>query len=406
MKLEKIKNKFIKIGDLVCFVSDIYPYTLETKKFKITSWIFANDISSYQKIIFRNNYLLNEKNLKKYELFNFKGNIYWFGESYNCLGIDESNQYIYHCPKLTFAFSNTFCLEFDKKISEKKYISTYIEIENGILIKEEIIEILEKIENKIIDFISYKFSFNESKNIFLNSKFLNNNFDIEVEKKIKEIFKMEIFLKSSKDSSKRINDVIEIIKFNIKKSDFVSALRSSRTLRNCIMEFIYDDYFMPISLELQLLLGDLKYAKETLNGLNEKEIEEKIKKIIEKIYYPSKIYISLAKKLVNDRQNYYAIPTYFSSTKFEDLNIKIFEFKKSEIEIIDFIKNKILSNEDCKLWDLCSAITNNAIHKNNYDFENFDGWWINKNEIEIITNIIEIFLNVLIKYNKYKILDK
>jgi len=237
-----------------------------------------------------------------------------FGENHNYLGIDKSHKYIYYSPKSTFAFLDSFCLEFDKKISEKGCISIYIEIENGTLIKEEIIESPENIENKIID-------------------------------------------------------------------------------------FIYDDYFVPISRKPERLLIDLEYEKNSLNGLNEK-------KITENIYYYSKEYIKLAKKLVDDNKKYYAIPIYFTCAKFEDLDIKKFKFKKNDNEIIDFIKFKILSKEEWKLWNLCSTITNNAIHKNNYDFENFEGWWISENEIEIIIKIIEVFFNTLIKYNKYKTLEK
>ncbi len=413
MKIEKFKNKFIKINDVVCYISDIYPDLRKEKEFIIFSWIFINNISNYQKNGFLNRYQLIEKDLKECELLNFKGIIYYFKENHNYLGIDESKQYIYHCPKSTFAFSNSFCVEFDKKIDENKCISTYIEIENGVLKKQEIIEKLEKIENKIIDFISYKFDFNESKNIFLNSKSFSNDFNIRIEKKIKEIFNLEIFSNLGKDPSKRIHDVIEIIKFNIKKSDFVNALRSLRILRNSILDFIYDDYFIPISSELDLLLSRLECEKN--NNINipdesnktiEKEIEEKIKKNIKKIYLSSKEYIKLAIKLVDEKQKYFSLPIYFMDTKFEDLDIENFKFQKKDSEIIDFIKNKILSKEEWKVWDLCSAITNNAIHKNNYDLENFEGWWIHKKEIEIILKIIETFFNALIKYNEYKMLDK
>ncbi len=408
MQVEKFKNKFIKINDVVCYISDIYQDLTKEKEFIIYSSIFINTISNYQKNGFLNRYPLIQKDLKECELFNFKGNVYWFGEHFNCLGIDKSNEYIYYSPKSTFAFSTSFCMDFDKKLNEKKYISIYIEIENGVLKKEEILDSSENIKSKIIDFISYKFDFNESKHIFLNSKSFNNDFNFEVDNKIKEIFELEIFLESSKDTSKRINDVIEIIKFNIKQSDFVNALRSLRTLRNSIIEFIYDDYFVPISIKLQSLLNDLERKKIFLNESNklDETIEKEIKEKIEKIYNDSKMYISLAEKLVSENKEYYALPIYFSCIKFEDLNIENFEFKKPDIKIINFIKNKILSNEEIELWDLCSAITNNAIHKNNFDFENFEGWWIHKNEIEIILKIMDIFLNTLIKYNEYKILNK
>jgi hypothetical protein len=242
-------------------------------------------------------------------------------------------------------------MDFDKKLNEKKYISIYIEIENGVLKKEEILDSSENIKSKIIDFISYKFDFNESKHIFLNSKSFNNDFNFEVDNKIKEIFELEIFLESSKDTSKRINDVIEIIKFNIKQSDFVNALRSLRTLRNSIIEFIYDDYFVPISIKLQSLLNDLERKKIFLNESNklDETIEKEIKEKIEKIYNDSKMYISLAEKLVSENKEYYALPIYFSCIKFEDLNIENFEFKKPDIKIINFIKNKILSNEEIEL---------------------------------------------------------
>ena len=412
MKIKEFENKFIKINDVICYISDIYPDINQPEKFIIYSSTFINTISNYEKIDFRNRfrYSLVENDLKECELFNFKGTIYWFGEDYNCLGIDDSNEYIYQSPRETSAFSDFFCIKFHEKINEKKHISIYIEIENGVLKKEEIIESSENIENKIIDFISYKFDLNKSKNIFLNYKSFNNNFNIEVEKKIKEIFKLEIFLESGKDASKRINDVIEIIKFNIKKSDFVNALRSLRILRNSIIDFIYDDYFIPISWKLESLLKHLEFKKEYkesyLDKSSEEEIEIEIKKHIDKIYIDSNKHIVLAENLVNERKKYYDIPIYFQLTKFEDLDIKNFEFKKPDNRIIKFIENKILSNEEWKLWNLCSGITNNAIHKNNYDFENFEGWWIYKNEIEMVIKIIEIFLNTLIKYNEYKMLDK
>jgi hypothetical protein len=187
-------------------------------------------------------------------------------------------------------------------------------------------------------------------------------------------------------------------------------LRSLRILRNSIIDFIYDDYFIPISWKLESLLKHLEFKKEYkesyLDKSSEEEIEIEIKKHIDKIYIDSNKHIALAENLVNERKKYYDIPIYFQLTKFEDLDIKNFEFKKPDNRIIKFIENKILSNEEWKLWNLCSGITNNAIHKNNYDFENFEGWWIYKNEIEMVIKIIEIFLNTLIKYNEYKMLDK
>jgi hypothetical protein len=76
MQVEKFKNKFIKINDVVCYISDIYQDLTKEKEFIIYSSIFINTISNYQKNGFLNRYPLIQKDLKECELFNFKGNVY------------------------------------------------------------------------------------------------------------------------------------------------------------------------------------------------------------------------------------------------------------------------------------------------------------------------------------------
>jgi hypothetical protein len=389
---------------------------------------FANNILSYEKNIFFDSFLLDkEDNIKKCELFNFKGKIHWFNHNSELLGIDDTNQYIYYNPRLCEGFSNSFSTKFMNFEDNKKIISSYIEIINGDLIKEEIIEISENIEDKLINFISYKFSFDESKKIFLNSKFLIDSFSIKIREKIKEISKLKIFIGSDddrhlNDSYKRINDVIEIIKFNIKRSDFINALRSLRTLKNSILELIYDDYFIKKFDVLTRLLSKLEQEKSIYEYIDIKELKEEKKKIIENIekkiknniqeIYKDKeekdfnYYIYLAIEFVSIKEKYFSTPIYFSSIKFEDLFINHYSPKKEpesstlkriknliinyysledeDIKIIkkevkknynsiNFVKNKILIFENKKkLLNFCIKITNNAIHKNNFDSENYE----------------------------------
>jgi len=78
MKVEEFKKKFVKINDVVCYISDVYPDLTKQKEFIIHSWIFINNISNYQKNGFLNKYPLIEKDLKNV-------NFLILGERFICL---------------------------------------------------------------------------------------------------------------------------------------------------------------------------------------------------------------------------------------------------------------------------------------------------------------------------------
>ena len=262
---------------------------------------------------------------------------------------------------------------------------------------------------------------NSIDNLIFNKKcILNINFD----KNLLLTYINEInnkYLKGNDATSFEIKQTLKIIKYCILQSDFYNCLNNIRSIRNLIFSYINEEIFLPIYLDLGIINEELLWRKESLNQLQKdqesnyikKQIAEnenviktnegKLNKIINwyKQFKPTKILddYEIAKILINERKEYYKQSIYFFQEIFENLTEDKFStYQVENSKIIKFIENKILCEDKLISFKTANLLTNNSVHKNNYDRESYEGWYLNNNELNILKETLKIYLNIFIKF--------
>ena len=105
------------------------------------------------------------------------------------------------------------------------------------------------------------------------------------------------------------------------------------------------------------------------------------------------------KILINERKEYYKQSIYFFQEIFENLTEDKFStYQVENSKIIKFIENKILCEDKLISFKTANLLTNNSVHKNNYDRESYEGWYLNNNELNILKETLKIYLNIFIKF--------
>ncbi len=264
---------------------------------------------------------------------------------------------------------------------------------------------------------------NSIDNLIFNKRYiLNSNFD----KNLLLTYINEVdnnYVKENDATSFEIKKTLNIIKYCILQSDFYNCLNNIRSIRNLIFSYIYEEIFLLIYLSLEILINnELLWRKEYLNQFhrNEKSVyimnqiketensikinEQKLNKIIS--WYKQFININdtkddykIAQSLINERKEYYKQSIYFFEETFENLTKdKFSKCKVDNKKIINFIEKKILSKKEIINFKTANLLTNNSIHKNNYDRESYQEWYLNNNELNILKRTLEIYLNIFIKF--------
>ncbi|MCL8210000.1 hypothetical protein [Spiroplasma attinicola] len=369
---------------------------------KVTLWNISNlelDFFYYDK--WGQWFLYNEKNQKFYNFSCQHKNIF-------VSKVNNKNQNFFYKGKIKFDVING-------EIDEKSIIfnannDNWMEISkiNGLLFKE----------------------LNSFDNMAFNKKcLLNINFDSNLLLKYINQFNNE-YLKGSDATSFEIKQTLKIIKYCILQSDFYNCLNNIRSIRNLIFAYINEEIFHPIYLNLEILIDrELLWRKDWLDKLLEnqessyikKEIEEtkniiksneqKLNKIINwyKQFKETKISddYQIAKILINERKEYYKQSIYFFQETFQTLTKdKFSDLYIENYRIINYIEKKILNKNEIVSFKTANLLTNTSVHKNNYDRESFEDWYLDTNELEILKETLKIYLNVFIKFqnniNSYK----
>lgn len=185
---------------------------------------------------------------------------------------------------------------------------------------------------------------------------------------------------------------LEIIYYCVLKSKFYLSLSNIRSIKSCIYDFIFDDFFVnkiPYFSQNKTISDD-----EFTEMQNNEKISKESREILKKLEH----------LMVNKHNEYYKLPIYFSQIKFDYLKEEMFSnnlnWKNSLVT--KFIELNIVSEKFMSKLKIANLLVNNAVHKNNYDAEHYEGWYINKKELEILTKTLEIFMEVLYKYIEFK----
>ncbi|MCL8210951.1 hypothetical protein LT336_00695 [Spiroplasma sp. JKS002671] len=363
---------------------------------KVTLWNISNlelDFFYYDK--WGQWFLYNEKNQKFYNFSCQHKNIF-------VSKVNNKNQNFFYKGKIKFDVING-------EIDEKSIIfnannDNWMEISkiNGLLFKE----------------------LNSFDNMAFNKKcLLNINFDSNLLLKYINEFNNE-YLKGSDATSFEIKQTLKIIKYCILQSDFYNCLNNIRSIRNLIFAYINEEIFHPIYLNLEILIDrELLWRKDYLKQLQENEKnneyqeneikkteniinnnEQKLNKIINWYKQFKKINdikddYEIAQSLINERKEYYKQSIYFFQEIFENLTEEKFSpYQVENSKIINFIENKILNEDELISFKTANLLTNNSVHKNNYDRESYEGWYLNSHELNILKETLKIYLNIFIKF--------
>lgn len=342
-----------------------------TKDDKIYS-IEKNSINSVNQYIFHQiGEKINGANSEYYfSNYEFKSST----SGYNAITTDIK---IYCDYKNRCAFSNNYLFHFydsffiDNNLEHSSFMEIDISLSLGKIKKINKLDITKKEFNLHFDIIrSYKFNDYDfrilqagliQKNKFYN-KFIKNN-------KLKKIIE--------ENENIKIISILQTVNFCICNSDFISALKNLRSLRNFVIEY---------SLEKLLSFYSLNRSGFYLNKNDSIEIYG----------------ICFEKKKIEDlTEKYFRKPLYFHEEKFEDIEIKKDQYinKSGVKDIHDFLEKKIFNNKKYNIqkenWYKSIYICNISIHKNNYDMEFYKGWIINNNEMDILIKIADSFINIL-----------
>ncbi|MCL6428656.1 hypothetical protein LT335_00195 [Spiroplasma sp. JKS002669] len=312
------------------------------------------------------------------------------------------NQNFFYKGKIKFNVINGEINQESIVFSSNNDNSMEISKVNGLLFKE-----LNSIDNLIFN-----------KKCILNINF-NNNLLLTY---INEINNK--YLKGNDATSFEIKQTLKIIKYCILQSDFYNCLNNIRSIRNLIFAYINEEIFHPIYLNLEILIDrELLWRKDYLKQLQENEKnneyqeneikkteniinnnEQKLNKIINWYKQFKKINdikddYEIVQSLINERKEYYKQSIYFFEESFENLTEEKFSpYQVENSKIIKFIENKVLNKDELISFKTANLLTNNSVHKNNYDRENYDGWYLNNNELNILKETLKIYLNIFIKF--------
>ncbi|MCL8210008.1 hypothetical protein [Spiroplasma attinicola] len=215
-------------------------------------------------------------------------------------------------------------------------------------------------------------------------------------------------LKGNYGTSFEIKQTLKIIKYCILQSDFYNCLNNIRSIRNLIFSHIYEEIFLPIYSSLRIVNEELLWRKKRLNQSQDAKIiikfyEKKLNRIINwyKQYKPTKGLnnYKIAEFLINEREEYYKKLIYFSEESFENLTEEKFStYQVENSKIIKFIENKILNEDELISFKTANLLTNNSVHKNNYNRVSYQGWYLKNNELNILKRTLEVYLNIFIKF--------
>jgi hypothetical protein len=175
--------------------------------------------------------------------------------------------------------------------------------------------------------ISPTVNFDELEALFYKGIVFNNSFieKLKLDKlKLKEVMREESF--------NRIVSVLDIVEFAVKKSNFVDVLGCLRNLRRSIEEYIFSDYFIPI------------YSEVHFKGEKHNDLSDEVKSLSN--LFDFKDNQELFNHFSSVYQEYYKSPTYFSFTRFENLEVNKIDMGKDNLGIIKFIKKILLKNKD------------------------------------------------------------
>lgn len=265
---------------------------------------------------------------------------------------------------------------------------------------------------------------NSSENINANKDYiLNINFNQN--QLFTYIDKINDNLNEPDSLSFEIKQTLKIVKFCVLQSDFYNCLINIRSIRNLIFGYIYEQIFIPIYQRLEEINKKISWNKDILNKITNKEIwansteiteyQEDIdvkNKITEKIIkwhkkfeninnINNKEIKTLEYKLIDEKKEYYKHPIYFGEETFQTLTSEKFSTINIESnKIINYIKKKILTNEEINSFKTANLITNNSVHKNNYDRESFQSWYLNNNELDILLDTLKTYINIFIKFRE------
>jgi|GEM_PF-4788753 len=96
---------------------------------------------------------------------------------------------------------------------------------------------------------------NSIDNLIFNKKcILNINFDKNL--LLTYINEVNNNLKGNDATSFEIKQTLKIIKYCILQSDFYNCLNNIRSIRNLIFSYIYEEIFIPIYLNLEILINN------------------------------------------------------------------------------------------------------------------------------------------------------
>lgn len=234
------------------------------------------------------------------------------------------------------------------------------------------------------------------KKLIYQTAYNNNIFFDEINNINNKINEMDLIISVSAN----IKASLDIIYYCALKSIFYLALSNIRSIKNHIYDFIFDDFF----------IQKIESAKNIFDKFNE-NTESTSEEILQKIIHDSCIEKEIknilkifGKDIVSWHREYYKRPIYFFEMKFNDIKKNMFSIslnKKNKL-VTDFLENKIVSKDFMGELAIANLLVNSSIHKNNYDTEHFESWYINENELKILTKTLKIFMDILYKYFEFK----
>lgn len=256
---------------------------------------------------------------------------------------------------------------------------------------------------------------------------------------------IKIFSKSNDFFNFNMKVGFELVKFCVEKNLFFNTLINIRILKNNIFWYIYDEIFYKNFFELKYAFDDYMIFKnidnidenyldkyghsagwyEFYKTLNKYQIDEGISKtskklidILESMYFNKKDFLlngefnlDIINSIIDDGNKYSSIPIYFYKYTFNELTINLLKtnshYLSNEKKVAEFIHDKILKKNKklCLDFKKANLLTNNAVHKNNYDSQDYEKTFdeeIYTNEIDILEKTIKTYIEIYIEFKKYQ----
>lgn len=164
---------------------------------------------------------------------------------------------------------------------------------------------------------------------------------------------------------------------------------------------------------------------EFCKTLNKYQIDEEISKIsrqlidiLESMYINKKDFLlngefnlDIINSIIVDGNKYSSIPIYFYKYTFNELTVNLLKtnthYLSNEKKVAKFIFDKILNKNKklCLDFKKANLLVNNAVHKNNYDSQDYEKTFdeeIYTNEIDILENTIKTYIEIYIEFKKYQ----